>query len=150
MRRASRITVRATSARRSQAPLRARSTLRDKPHSIRNPINHFLENYTGGPLPWKKKVKTILKKVRRIRREREIRMAPVLGRFGAGAVFTSFIFFFVERPLMAYSRAKMMGKWEAMCTLLSEAIWRVAMWSSGNDRDLNVGIVDRRNGCFWN
>lgn len=51
MRRASRITVRARRLRAFPGSASARSTPRDKPHSIRNPISHFLETLTGEPLP---------------------------------------------------------------------------------------------------
>lgn len=63
MRRASRITVRARRLRAFPGSASARSTPRDKPHSIRNPISHFLETLTGEPLPWKKMTKTIQKKL---------------------------------------------------------------------------------------
>lgn len=49
-------------------------------------------------------------------------MAPVLGRLGAGAVFTSFIMiFFVERPLMAYRGAGNVGTVRSGVYLIS---WR--------------------------
>lgn len=70
-------------------------------------------------------------------------MASVLGRLGAGAVFTSFIMiFFVERPLMAYRGAENVGTVRSGVYLIS---WRgAAMWPSGNRqsvRDLTVEIV---------
>lgn len=92
---------RETSDVRSHARLRSRSLCSISPTLVRNPISHFLEALTRIPLPSKKMTNT-KQKSQWIRRERKIRMAPILGRLGAGAVFTTFI-------MIAFCSATLIG-----------------------------------------
>lgn len=92
---------RETSDVRSHARLPNRSLSSDKPDSCTKPNKPFPWNSHKNTAPVKKMTNT-KQKSQWIRRERKIRMAPILGRLGAGAVFTTFI-------MIAFCSATLIG-----------------------------------------